>query len=273
MSKVKREKEIIKISENKEYIEIAKLAALSAGKYLAENFGKKHAVHFKSDSDIGLDEDKESETIILDILTEEYPMHNYYSEELGEIQNNSKFTWFIDPLDGTNNYFAGIPYFSVSIALLFENEIIVGVVYNPISNQFFEAVKGGGAYLNRTSIQPSQNVNLKKSVCSFIQGHTIAESVELEQESSFIQNKLSKNFRRVISTWAPALDWALLAFGGIDALISFESELEDMYAGLLIAKEAGVKISSFNGKDFKIGDKKIVASNNSLHEKLFNLIN
>lgn len=254
------------------YIEIAKIAAGTAGKYLAENFGKKHIAHFKSEYDLGLDVDKKSEVIILDILKEKYPMHNFYSEEIGEVRNQSKFTWFIDPLDGTNNYFAGIPYFAVSIALLFENEIIVGVVYNPISNQLFEAVKGEGAFLNGKSIHASQNVNLKKSVCSFIQGHSISASGDLAQESRDIKNKLSLNFRRVISSWAPSLDWALLAFGGIDALISFESELEDMYAGFLIAKEAGVKILNFDGCDFKIGDSRIIASNNYLHESLFSIL-
>jgi len=272
MSKVKREKEIIKRSENKEYLEIAKTAALSAGKYLAENFEKKHVAHFKSKHDIGLAEDIKSETIILDILKEKYPMHNYHSEEFGEIKNQSKLTWFIDPLDGTNNYFAGIPYFSISIALLLENQIIVGVVYNPISNQLFEAVKNGGAFLNGSRLQPSQNITLNNSVCSFIQGHSISASEELAQESREIQNKLSLNFRRVISSWAPSLDWSLLAFGGIDALISFESELEDMYAGILIAKEAGVKIINFDGNDFKIGDKRIIASNNYLHKSLFSLL-
>lgn len=256
----------------KKYLEIAKMAAVSAGKYLEENFGRKHIAHFKSEFDIGLDLDKKSETIILDILKEKYPTHNYYSEEIGEVKNQSKFTWFIDPLDGTNNFFAGIPYFAVSIALVFENKIIVGIVYNPISNQLFEAVKGGGAFLNGRSIQASQNVNLKKSVCSFIQGHSISASGELAHESKAIQNKLALNFRRVISSWAPSLDWALLAFGGIDALISFESELEDMYAGFLIAKEAGVKILNYDGYDFQIGDSRIIASNNYLHESLFSIL-
>jgi len=251
------------------YLEAAKKAALSAGKYLADNFGKKHVAQFKSEHDISLAVDIESESIILDILKGKYPNHNYYSEEFGEIKSNSKFTWYIDPLDGTNNYFAGIPYFSVSIALLFENEIIIGVVYNPISNQFFEAMKDGGALLNGVSINPSNNSELKKSVCSYIQGHSVSTSEELIQESIDVKNQLEQKFRRVISTWAPALDWALLAFGGIDALISFESELEDLYAGLLIAKEAGVKILNFSGNDFKIGDKRIIASNNLLNEKLF----
>lgn len=254
--------------DTEKHLEVAK----SAGKYLAENFGKKHVPHFKSEHDIGLAVDKESESIILNIIKGKYPEHNFYSEECGEIKNNSKFTWYIDPLDGTNNYFAGIPYFSVSIALLFENEIIIGVVYNPIANQLFEAVKDGGAFLNEAIIQPSQNTDLQKSVCSFIQGHKISSSKELHEEANKIKNQLSNNFRRVLSTWAPALDWALLAFGGIDALISFESELEDMYAGLLIAKESGVKIINFSGHDFKIGEKRIIASNDFLHENLFKLL-
>lgn len=258
--------------DDEKYLEVAKRAAFSSGKFLAENFGKKHDAHFKTEHDIGLAVDVESESIILKIIKEKFPEHNYYSEEFGEIKNDSKFTWFIDPLDGTNNYFAGIPYFSVSIALLFENEIVIGVVYNPISNQLFEAVKDGGAFFNGSKIQPSENIDLIKSVCSFIQGHTISTSDSLAQESRDIQNILFLNFRRVISTWAPALDWALLAYGGIDSLISFESELEDMYAGLLIAKEAGVKILNFSGTDFKIGDKRIIATNNSLHENLLEIL-
>ena len=254
------------------HLDVAKHAALLAGKYLAENFGKEHVANFKTENDIGLAVDIESESIILNVIKEKYPEHNIYSEEYGEINNSSKFKWFIDPLDGTNNYFAGIPYFSVSIALLFENEIIVGLVYNPISKQLFEATKGCGAFLDGVKIKPSQNVDFKKSVCSYIQGHGISTSNEFKLESVEVKNKLDQNFRRVISTWAPALDWALLAFGGIDALISFESELEDMYAGLLIAKEAGVKISSFEGDDFEIKETRIIATNNSLHENLFKVL-
>ena len=256
----------------KNYLEVAKFAAQSAGKYLLDNFSKKHTPNFKSENDIGLAVDIESERIILNIIKEKYSEHNFYLEEFGEINNKSKFTWFIDPLDGTNNYFAGIPYFSVSIALLFEQEVIVGVVFNPISNQLFDAVKDGGAWLNGVSITPSNVSDIKKSVCSFIQGHSVSTSEEFVKESIDIKNKLSNNFRRVLTTWAPALDWSLLALGGIDALISFESELEDLYAGLLIAKESGVKISSFNGSTFKLNEKRIIASNTILHKSILRLL-
>lgn len=253
---------------NTEYLQIAKSAALSAGKYLLDNFGKKHLEKFKSNNDVGLAEDIESEKIILNILIDKYPEHNIYSEELGEIKNNSDYSWFIDPLDGTNNYFAGIPYFSVSIALKYKDEIIVGVVYNPIVNQLFEATTNGGAFLNGKLIEPSKNIEIKKSVCSFIQGHDLSNSPELVN----IKNKLSNNFRRVLSTWAPALDWTLLASGGIDALVSFDSEIEDLYAGFLIAKEAGVRVVNFDGEEFKLSDKRIIASNKVIFDNLFELI-
>ncbi len=258
--------------EIQKHLKVAKNAALKAGKYLADNFGKKHTANFKSKNDVGLAVDIESERIILDILKEKFPTHNFYSEEFGKVDNNSKYTWVIDPLDGTNNYFASIPYFSVSIALLLENEIIVGIVYNPVSNQFFEATQNGGAFLNGNRIESSLNDDFKKSVCSFIQGHMVATSEHISKEANAIKNQLSKNSRRVLTTWAPALDWALLAYGGIDVLVSFESEVEDMYAGLLIAKEAGVKIKNFKKNDFRIGDKRVVASNELLYEKTLKII-
>ncbi len=257
---------------DKEYIQIAKLAAFSAGKYLVENFGNKHLPKFKSTNDVGLAVDIESEKIILKIIQQKYSEHNFYLEELGKIENGSQFTWFIDPLDGTNNYFAGISYFSISIALLYNNEIIVGIIYNPISNQLFEATKNGGAFLNGSKIIPSQNVQIEKSVCSFIQGHNVSNIPILEKQAEKIKANLAQKFRRVISTWSPAMDWALLAFGGIDCLISFESELEDMYAGILIAQESGIEIINFDGNNFQIGDTKIAATNNYLKINVLKLL-
>jgi myo-inositol-1(or 4)-monophosphatase len=260
-------------NKKREYLEVAKKCAIIAGKYLSKNFMLKHKIMFKSEKDVGLAIDRESEKMILEIILSNYPNHNIYSEEIGRQNNNSNYTWFIDPLDGTNNYAAGIPYFSVSIALMHKNEIIVGVVYNPIAKQLFEAIKGEGAFFNGEKILISQNKKLSSSICSFVQGHLVVSSDKLDLHAKTIRNKVSEECRRVISTWAPALDWALLAFGGIDVLISFESELEDLYAGLLIASEAGAEIINFNKDCFKIGEKRIIASNKYLASRIAELIN
>jgi myo-inositol-1(or 4)-monophosphatase len=256
----------------KEEVKTAKKAALNAGKYLVENFCKSYELKFKTPKDITIAEDKESERIIFSIIKAKYPSYNIFSEETGIINKNSEYTWVVDPLDGTNNYIAGIPYFAVSIALLKAEEIILGVVYNPASNQLFEATKNEGAFLNGMPMQPSKNKVLEKSLCSFIQGHTVSQSQNLSDSVKTICNKISTKCRRVITTWAPSLDWCLLAYGGIDLLISFESETEDMYAGLLIAKEAGAKIIDFNGKSHMTKSTKIIAGNNSIIEKMLNII-
>ena len=117
------------------YLEIAILSAKEAGVYLLDHFHENHSPLYKSEFDVGLLVDKESEKIILKRIRNTFPSHNIYSEEIGAIKNDSDLTWYIDPLDGTNNYFVGIPYFGVSIALVKNGEAIVGVVYNPITNQ------------------------------------------------------------------------------------------------------------------------------------------
>jgi len=244
-------------NQDQTFLAVAKNAAIKAGEYLRNNFLKSHKGFFKTSKDIGIAEDKESEKIILSIIKNKFTAHNFLSEETGFIDNKSPFTWFIDPLDGTNNYFAGIPYFSVSIALKKNDEIIIGVVYNPISQQLFEAEKDKGSFLNGEKLTPSLINTLEKSVCSFIQGHLVESDIWERNEAEIIKKNLSNKCRRVISTWAPALDWCLLASGGIDGLISYNSEPEDMYAGYIIAKESGIIIDNFEPNSFLAGNKNI----------------
>jgi len=248
----------------KEYIGVAKEAALKAGDLLKEEFGKKQTVMFKSGHDVGLEVDVKSEEIILRILKKEFPNHDFYSEESGKLDNESEFIWFIDPLDGTNNFAAGIPYFGISIALLKNEEILCGVVYNPVSGQFFEAEAGKSALLNGEKIFPSERKETERAVVSFIKGHRTYDDKKLLKNSLKLEELLALHFRRKLSMWAPALDWALLASGGVDLLVSYESEPEDFYAGALIAKEAGVAIKNFSGENYKFGDSKIIAGNETL---------
>ena len=254
------------------FLQTAKDAALKSGLLLKENFGGKHIISFKSEHDIGLEIDKQSEKIILSILKKKFPSHSIYSEESGFINNDSEYTWFVDPLDGTNNYFAGIAYFGVSIALKQSDDIIVGVVYNPITDQMFTAAKGGGAYLNGEKIIPSSITKLRKAVLSFIRGHQTFDGGDLEKISAELENYLPRHFRRTLTMWAPSLDWCLLASGGIDALVSFESEKEDLYAGLLVAKEAEVEIKSFSGKIYNTSINRIIAANKNLSKHIIELL-
>ena len=125
--------------ENEKFLQVATESAKLAGEFLKNQFGKKHSPVFKTEYDIGLETDKSSEKIILEQISKSFPAHNVFSEELGELNRGSEYTWYIDPLDGTNNFFAGIAYFSVSIALRYKNDLLIGIVYNPVTDQIFSA--------------------------------------------------------------------------------------------------------------------------------------
>lgn len=254
------------------YHEIAIQSAKEAGAYLLDHFHENHSPLYKSKFDVGLLVDKESEKIILKRIQTAFPSHNIYSEEIGSIKNESDLTWYIDPLDGTNNYFVGIPYFGVSIALVKNNEVVVGVVYNPITNQLFTAISGKGVFLNNKKIELKNVKQTPYSVLSFIKGHPKNDAVNSDLQVKEIEHVLFNKFTRVLKMWAPSLDWCLLALGKIDVLVSYESELEDMFAGLLIAQEAGIKVYNFNGEIHRSGNNRIIASNKSLINDMTQLL-
>ncbi len=254
------------------YLEVAVHSAKEAGLFLLNQFNKNHIPNYKSEFDVSLDVDKESESIILTKIQKFFPSHNIYSEEIGTINNQSGFTWYIDPLDGTNNYFLGIPYFGVSIALVKNNEIILGVVFNPVTGQLFSAVKDGGAFINEKKIDVINKDNSKYLIASFIKGHVKSNKRAPDKEIKKVEQVLSENFSRVLKMWAPSLDWCLLALGKVNILISYESEIEDMLAGLLIAQEAGIKVYNFDGKLYHSGNNKIIAVRDNLEDNLFLLL-
>ena len=255
------------------YLEVAIQSAIEAGAYLLNRFGEDHSPIYKSEFDVGLLADKDSEKIILRKILNEFPSHNIYSEEIGGIKNQSDFTWYIDPLDGTNNYYAGIPYFGVSIALVKNSKPIVGVVYNPITDQLFTAIKGGGAFLNNKKIRQRVENKTSHAVLSFIRGHSKDGASAFDVQAKEIEDILSEKFSRVLKMWAPSLDWCLLALGKIDLLISYESELEDMFAGLLIAQESGYKVYNFSGVQYRPGNYRIFVSKKELINDLIQLLN
>ncbi len=255
------------------YLKAAVQSAKEAGVYLIEHFQEDHSPVYKSDFDVALNADKESERIILARISNAFPSHNIYSEEIGTVKNKSDFTWYVDPLDGTNNYFVGIPYFGISIALLNKGETILGVVYNPITEQIFTAIKDRGAFLNGVKISLKHKSQSPYSVLAFIKGHEKNNKKDSDEKVKEVEKVLTNNFSRVLKMWAPSLDWSLLALGKITALVSYESELEDMFAGLLLAQEAGVEVCGFDGAVYQEGVRKIIASNKHLVNNLIRLLN
>jgi myo-inositol-1(or 4)-monophosphatase len=254
---------------NKEYEEIIK-AAKAGGKVAKKYFGKILEVTTKSNpSDLRTNADLESEKEVIKILSKKFPTYNIISEEAGEMNKNSEFTFFVDPIDGTNNFVMGIPYFSTSIGLMKGDETIFGAVYNPILDNIYFAEKGKGAYLNNKRIFVNKESDIKNCSISAVVSYRATQDLE----EKFVVELYKKSVKRVLTNWSMILDFCLLASGKMEAmLVAIDVSLYDFVAGKLIAKEAGALVTDLKGATEK-NDKNstfLVSNGTKIHKEILN---
>jgi len=225
-------------------------ASEKASKVLIRDFGEveKLQVSNKGPSDFVTNADIKVEKIIIDELKKAKPNYSILSEEKGEEKNKDQKTWIIDPIDGTVNFLHGVPHFAISIALKNEDEIVSGVVYDPIKNEIFYAEKNNGAYFNNQRIRVSKKNNL--SDCLFVTGGKIDHEYEFP-------------FRK---SGSAALDLVYVAAGRYDGYFQKKLNLWDIAAGIIILKEAGGLINKIDVSQTK--DINIIASNPDINSKL-----
>ncbi|MEK7540439.1 MAG: inositol monophosphatase [Patescibacteria group bacterium] len=245
-------------------------AAQAGGKVLKGYFGKNLEITEKTTvGDFRTQADLDSEKVVLEILGQAFPEFNLHGEESGLQDKGSEYTFFVDPLDGSNNFVLGIPYFSCSIGLAKGDQGIVGVVYNPIAEQLFSAQAGQGAKLNGQPIQVSKEQNPER--CSVALACGYETPVEFQNK---LFNQLHEDLKRVLTNWGVALDFCLLASGTIEGLVFKDLEVYDFVAGKVIAQEAGAKLTGFDGSaalDFR--QAACVASNGSpIHQKILDML-
>ena len=131
-------------------LEDVKEIALQAGVILRQGFGKQHHIHHKGVIDLVTEIDRRSEVFILEQIRSKFPDHQIVAEESGGLEGKDGHCWYIDPVDGTTNYAHGMPFFCVSIGVADEGGMLIGVVYDPMMDECFSAVRGEGAWLNGT---------------------------------------------------------------------------------------------------------------------------
>lgn len=218
--------------------------AQKAGKVQLEYFRSKNlTVENKlNDADIVTAADRASEATVISGIRERYASHRILSEESGSTQSDSPFEWVIDPLDGTTNFNAGLPLFSVSIGLKYDGETILGVVYAPYINELFHAVKGEGAYLNGNKIGVSGCTELSKAVVGT--GFPVDKMLTSDNNTDNFE-KILPLTRAVRRLGSAAMDICYVALGAFDAFWEINLHEWDVCAALLIAEEAGAESERF----------------------------
>ena len=244
-------------------------AAYQAGSVLRSHFGSISEVKKKGVIDLVTEADIASERVIFDIIRKTFPDHDILGEESGLNKGKGRCKWIVDPLDGTTNFAHQLSIFSVSIAFGIKDEILVGIVLNPISGELFTAIKGKGALLNCSPIKVSNSKKVSESllVTGFPYDFKKILTPLLTRFTHCLEASLG--VRRLGSA---ALDLCFVACGRFGGFWEQNLNPWDTAAGVLIAKEAGAVITDFPNKSFAVDKNEILATNGKIHKEMLALL-
>jgi myo-inositol-1(or 4)-monophosphatase len=243
-------------------------AALQAGSVIRKHYLKKIDVREKGKLGLVTNVDIEAEAVALKVLKKAEPNFALLTEEthaFGVRAKGQEGLWIVDPLDGTTNFVHGFPMFCVTVAAEFQGEIVVGVTYHPILNELYTAVKGKGAFVNKTRLKVSKTTKLKNSLLST--GFAYSERDLLKTEMTSFE-QASRSARAVRRPGSAALDLAYTARGVFDGFWERYLSPWDVAAGSLIVQEAGGKVTNFAGKKFDAHHPEILATNGKIHTSI-----
>ncbi|MFZ4524122.1 MAG: inositol monophosphatase family protein [Chlorobium sp.] len=243
-------------------------AARAAGVIILDKFGElSHPeIQSKNFKDFVTDVDKACEAAISSILSESFPEDSMLCEEGTMIKGTSGRTWLVDPLDGTLNFIHSFPVFSVSIALQNpKNELLTGVVYQPVLQELFTAERHCGAFLNGKKITISERTDKESFLMAT--GLPFSEYHYLDSTIGMLRDVIhdSAGIRRAGSA---AIDLAYTACGRFDGFWEYKLFPWDFAAGVLLVREAGGTVTNFSGDSNVITGQSIIAGNNITHKLL-----
>jgi myo-inositol-1(or 4)-monophosphatase len=250
---------------------VAQQAAIKAGEILREGFYTKVQTTEKSSRhDVVTIFDTKAEECIFSVIEESYPEHVFLGEESGLSTNpQGKVVWIVDPLDGTLNFSRQIPIFTISIAAVYENQVLCGIVYQPMTSELFVAIKGKGATLNEEKIQVSSIKDVSHGVYAI--GFPYVKPGESPSNVDYCFELLSRG-TPIRNLGSGALNMSYLAAGRFDGFWIPSLYSWDMAAGILLIEEAGGKVTRQNGSPItqlvSTEPFDIIASNGYLHDSI-----
>jgi len=240
--------------------------AREAGSILREGYNKEHTVHYKGVIDLVTEADHASEAYLLGEIQARFPDSHILAEESGSIEGKNEDIWYIDPLDGTVNYAHHIPIFCVSIGFASNGVMTLGAVYDPLREELFTAERGQGAYLNGKRVRVSGATELQKSL--LVTGFPYDTwNTELDNFKYFERlGKMTQGVRRLGSA---ALDACYVGAGRFDGFWEYKLKAWDVAAGGLIAREAGARVTSIDGReDFLSAPLSFLAATPGIYEEI-----
>jgi myo-inositol-1(or 4)-monophosphatase len=250
-------------SSGRRALDVAKEAATIGARILIDRFRIQREITVKGRGNLVSDADFLSQAGILEVLNREYPQCSVITEEATRPARTSHYTWVVDPLDGTNNYVFGVPFFCVNIALVAGNESLVGVTYDPNRHEMFSGEKGKGAFLNDTSLAVSKRITLQSALI----GSDLGYSETRGSETLDIINTIWPGVHALRLMGSAALGLAYVAAGRLDLYFHRFLYPWDIAPGIMMIREAGGTVTDWRGGPANFESQSLIASSNLVHEE------
>ncbi len=252
----------------KEALDVAKAAAGEAGEIIKAHFREERQIQFKGRANIVTEVDLRVEDSLKALLRAEYPDHSIISEESEPVSGGSNYTWILDPLDGTNNYSFGIPFFSTVIALTSGDDVLLGIVYDPLRDELFAALRGKGTTLNGSPVRVSGKTKVQDSLIGLDLGYVDEKGKRLLE---FITS-LWPNMYAFRIMGSAALGMAYAACGRLDLYFHLLVYPWELACGKLLVTEAGGVATDWEGRPPVIGESSVIVSNKDIHADFLNIV-
>ena len=225
-------------------LDVAIDAARRAGKVILDRYHTQKEISFKGRADVVSDVDLLAEKAVLELVQEEYPSFGVLSEESAPVASKSGYTWVVDPLDGTRNYVMGVPHFCVVVALALQEDVLLGVTYDPVREEMFVAEKGKGAYVNDVPMEVSQKQEITDCTLGFDMGY-VDEKAGIALD---MVRALWPGIQGLRLMGSAALGAAYAASGRTDIYFHHHLSPWDIASGLLLVSEAGGYVVDRHGQ-------------------------
>tara|TARA_Y100000310_G_scaffold345657_1_gene467815 strand:- start:3850 stop:4614 length:765 start_codon:yes stop_codon:yes gene_type:complete len=251
--------------EQSNFLKVALKAVKEAETIILKYYKKEMDIQIKEDTSPVTQADTEAEKCIKKIIKEHFPDHGFIGEESGKESSTSEYTWIIDPIDGTKNFTRNIPLFATLLALMKNNEIILGVSNLPALNELLYAEKGKGAYYNEKKLKVSTKKHLNEAYLTF-------------GSLRYMDNHINELMELVKNTHAhrgigDAYCYHHLAQGNVDIMVEASVEIWDIAPYKIIVEEAQGKVTNLQGKPITVDSKNILTTNGFLHDKALEILN
>ncbi|MBI1798057.1 MAG: inositol monophosphatase [Candidatus Eisenbacteria bacterium] len=243
--------------------------ARASGAVLREGWGRIHAPERKGRIDLVTEFDRRSERLLLEGLRSRFPDHAVLAEESGQHPADGTVRWLVDPLDGTTNFSHNYPFFCVSIAAEIGGELCAGAVYDPVRDEMFAAARGAGAALNGAPLRVSALDRVDDAL--LVTGFPYDVREHPERSVPLFQAFLTRA-QGIRRDGSAALNLCYLAAGRFDGFWEGSLSPWDMAAGVVIAREAGGRISDYDGATFDLAARRILATNGHLHDEMMEIL-